>query len=98
MVARKKPVWIRVNGLIYGVHTENSISYQTQQRNSNSVNAAMQVIGCISMLEYCSSPGIIADLTRNPSISYYPGVEKVSDHGTIGPRKYFGSQKETDHT
>ena len=26
------------------------------------------------------------------------GVEKVSDHGTIGPRKYFGSQKETDHT
>ena len=26
------------------------------------------------------------------------GVEKVSDHGTIGPRKYFGSQKETGHT
>ena len=26
------------------------------------------------------------------------GVEKVSDHGTIGPRKYFGSQKEKDHT
>ena len=27
-----------------------------------------------------------------------PGVEKVSDHGTIGPRKYFGSQKEKDRT
>ena len=27
-----------------------------------------------------------------------PGVEKVSDHGTIGPRKYFGSQKEKDQT
>ena len=26
------------------------------------------------------------------------GVEKVSDHGTIGPRKYFGSQKEKDQT
>ena len=26
------------------------------------------------------------------------GVEKVSDHGTIGPRKYFGSQKEKYQT
>ena len=26
------------------------------------------------------------------------GVEKVSDHGTIGPRKYFGFQKETVQT
>ena len=28
----------------------------------------------------------------------FSGVEKVSDHGTIGPRKYFGSQKEADQT
>ena len=26
---------------------------------------------------------------------HVPGLEKVSDHGTIGPRKYFGFQKET---
>ena len=40
---------------------------------------------------------------RTQTLSMYlkmqlTGVEKVSDHGTIGPRKYFGSQKETDHT
>ena len=32
-------------------------------------------------------------------LSFSPaGVEKVSDHGTIGPRKYFGFQKETLQT
>ena len=34
---------------------------------------------------------LCATLTQNQS--QVPGVENVSDHGTIGPRKFWGSQK-----